>query len=287
VGGEHVSIRPILSAANATPSSVRPSAALSYSFVIARDSALTDVIATSSLVPENPSGTTSWQVRTELAHDSTYYWGAAAFDGSFTGPLSASRTFVPDSTQRPVGVDLAAFAAEGEVGAVAVSWAGPDPADRFRVYRSEAEAGPYVALGPTFTGDDSYTFRDVRLVVGRTYYYRLERTVAGGWSRLYGPLRAQALAPERFALVGAAPNPFNPSATISFEVPRPLPMKLVVYNALGQRVRTLVDGALEPGVHRVAWNGLDDIGREVASGVYLVRMEAPGFEKTLRVTMVR
>jgi hypothetical protein len=127
----------------------------------------------------------------------------------------------------------------------------------------------------------------VQVVAERTYFYRLERMFPGGGERQYGPLRAQALAPERFALTGVSPNPFNPSTTVTFEVARPEPIRLLVHNALGQKVRTLVDAALEPGIHRVAWNGQDDLGREVASGVYLVTMKAPGYERTIRITMMR
>jgi len=87
----------------------------------------------------------------------------------------------------------------------------------------------------------------VQVVAGRTYFYRLERVLPGGGERQYGPLRAQALAPERFALTGVSPNPFNPSTTVTFEVARPEPMRPLVYNALGQKVRTLVDAATRTG----------------------------------------
>lgn len=286
---ERVSVHPILVGSNAAPSPARPTAALSYSFVIARDSALADVIAASALVPEDPRGTTSWQVRIELVHDSTYYWGVAAHDGLFLGPLSASGAFIADSTMEvPVAVALSELSATGRVGSIVIAWAGASAEDRFRLLRSDAERGPFLSLGDELlTGDSRYTFRDAQVVAGRTYYYRLEQIYPGGSVQRYGPLRAQAIVPTQFALASIAPNPFNPSTWVTFEVARAEPMKLVIYNALGQRVRTLVDAALEPGIHRVVWDGRDDLRREAASGVYFVKMEAPGYEKTAKITMIR
>ena len=73
------------------------------------------------------------------------------------------------------------------------------------------------------------------------------------------------------AQVRAYPNPFNPSTTIEYSVPNRSAVALRVYNVRGELVRVLVDGMTEPGIHRVAWNGMDDTNRHVASGVYFTR----------------
>ncbi|MFH1569747.1 MAG: FlgD immunoglobulin-like domain containing protein, partial [Gemmatimonadota bacterium] len=89
-----------------------------------------------------------------------------------------------------------------------------------------------------------------------------------------------ALAQEYLGLPAAAslepgyPNPFNASTTIPFAVPAPAPVRLEVYDGLGQRVRTLVSGAVEPGRHQVVWDGLDDGGSPVGTGVYYCRLTA-------------
>ena len=64
--------------------------------------------------------------------------------------------------------------------------------------------------------------------------------------------------PEDFGLAQNMPNPFNPSTTISYEVPESGAVKLVVYNLLGQQVRTLVNDTIEAGFHSVVWDGADD-----------------------------
>ena len=64
-------------------------------------------------------------------------------------------------------------------------------------------------------------------------------------------------------------------------------MRLDIYNAVGQKVRTLVDGILTPGVHARTWDGCDDTLRGLGSGTYFIRMEATQYTKTIKVTMVR
>jgi len=69
------------------------------------------------------------------------------------------------------------------------------------------------------------------------------------------------------------PNPFNPATSISFDLPAKTDVKLTIYNVAGKRVRTLVEKELGPGPHTVQWDGRDERGRSVASGVYLYRLE--------------
>ena len=80
--------------------------------------------------------------------------------------------------------------------------------------------------------------------------------------------------PERFSLSQNYPNPFNPETEISYALPSACPVKLFVYNLLGQRVRTLVDEYQAAGHKSVLWDGTDEDGNQVASGVYFYRMQA-------------
>jgi len=80
-----------------------------------------------------------------------------------------------------------------------------------------------------------------------------------------------AVMPDGFAL-GNYPNPFNPSTTIAFQIPRADDVHLIIYNQLGQHVATLVDQPLSAGNHDVVWNGLDGKGKPVSSGLYFYRL---------------
>ncbi len=95
--------------------------------------------------------------------------------------------------------------------------------------------------------------------------------------------------PEAFRLHGNWPNPFNANAVIAFDVARTAPVRLVVYDVLGRRVRTLHSGeTLAAGHYRTAWHGRDDEGRPVASGVYLYRLIAgEDFTAVGRMALIR
>ncbi|MCB0834841.1 MAG: T9SS type A sorting domain-containing protein, partial [Bacteroidetes bacterium] len=70
------------------------------------------------------------------------------------------------------------------------------------------------------------------------------------------------------------PNPFNPTTTIKFALPDAGRVRLVVYNILGQKVRELVDGFKDAGRYEVLWNGRNDKGQLVSSGLYIYRLES-------------
>jgi len=80
-------------------------------------------------------------------------------------------------------------------------------------------------------------------------------------------------APLALALAQNHPNPFNPKTTIRFALPAAGPVELAVYDATGRRVRTLLSGPQPAGTHHVVWEGKDDGGHPLASGVYLYRLE--------------
>ncbi|MFC1583315.1 Ig-like domain-containing protein [Candidatus Neomarinimicrobiota bacterium] len=82
--------------------------------------------------------------------------------------------------------------------------------------------------------------------------------------------------PEQFALQANYPNPFNPSTIIPYEVPRPAELRLVIYNLLGQPIRTLFTGQILPGHYQAVWDGKDNYGRPAASGIYIYSLQAEG-----------
>ncbi len=84
------------------------------------------------------------------------------------------------------------------------------------------------------------------------------------------------------------PNPFNPVTTIAFTVPSGAEhVSLAVYNVSGRLVRSLVDGAMTPGPHSIAWNGRDDEGRSVSSGVYFARLSADRETSSVKMTLLK
>ena len=84
---------------------------------------------------------------------------------------------------------------------------------------------------------------------------------------------ANAPRPRQFRLLPNTPNPFNPETLIRYELPKEGLVQLTVFNALGQKVRTLVQGVELAGAHAVRWDGRDESGVGVAGGMYFYRLE--------------
>lgn len=99
-------------------------------------------------------------------------------------------------------------------------------------------------------------------------------------------VRGTLIVPE-FALGRNFPNPFNSSTAVVYTLPEATHVKLVVYDLLGRVVKVLVNGVQDAGRHRAVWDGRDGSGRPVASGLYLIRMEAGTFRKVRGAVLVR
>jgi hypothetical protein len=93
--------------------------------------------------------------------------------------------------------------------------------------------------------------------------------------------------PKQIALGQNFPNPFNERTSLPFDLSSVGKVRLILYNALGERVRTLVDETHAAGAHLVAWDGRDDRGRPVASGVYVAELQAGSFVQARRIVLLR
>jgi subtilisin family serine protease len=93
--------------------------------------------------------------------------------------------------------------------------------------------------------------------------------------------------PSEFALKQNYPNPFNPSTIIQFDLPKSGAVSIVVYNVLGQSVRTLVNSEQRAGYHTIIWDGADDAGMQVSSGTYFYILKAGDKSFTKKMTLVR
>ncbi len=93
--------------------------------------------------------------------------------------------------------------------------------------------------------------------------------------------------PAEFDLKANYPNPFNPSTTINFDVPEASDVRLEVFDMMGRRVATLVNGQLGAGRYEAIWDARSDAGAPVASGVYLYRLQAGSFESVKRMVFMK
>jgi len=95
------------------------------------------------------------------------------------------------------------------------------------------------------------------------------------------------LIPEIFTLKQSYPNPFVDQTTLEYSLPEQEFVELDIYNVLGQRVRTLISEEKEVGFHRVVWDGTNDVGDPVASGIYMYVFRTDSFQKTQKLVRVR
>ncbi len=100
-------------------------------------------------------------------------------------------------------------------------------------------------------------------------------------------ITATAEQPERFALEPNYPNPFNSSTSIGYRLPEIAMVELAIYNVLGQQVRVLLRQHQEPGLYQVEWNGRDDNGADLTSGIYLLRLRAGELHGTQKILLLR
>ncbi|HVP35418.1 MAG TPA: FlgD immunoglobulin-like domain containing protein, partial [Terriglobales bacterium] len=135
-------------------------------------------------------------------------------------------------------------------------------------------------------GDPGWWYNNPSYPPGRVYVYKNPYTLVKD--------EEQQLLPFTFNLGQNYPNPFNPSTTIPFELggkeqeaSKPIQTTLIIYNILGQKVRTLVDEVKAPGSYQVVWDGKDNNGLAVGSGIYFYQLRAGFFIKTAKMSLIK
>ena len=93
--------------------------------------------------------------------------------------------------------------------------------------------------------------------------------------------------PTDFALHENYPNPFNPTTTLRFDLPEVSDVNVVIYNMLGQKVRTFNMNSISAGSHSIKWNATNDLGDPVGAGVYLYQFQAKDFIKTKKMVLLK
>jgi len=173
-----------------------------------------------------------------------------------------------------VPVELTSFTASATNGKVSLSWQTATETNNkgFDVQRksvnTEYQKVGYVAGFGTTTEPKSYSYIDNNVQAGN-YIYRLKQIDLNGSSEYSKEIEVSVNVPALFSLEQNYPNPFNPTTMIKYSIPADQQVKLNVYNLLGQKVMTLVDGMQKAGQHEISFNASN-----LASGVYFYKFEA-------------
>ncbi|MBN1543082.1 T9SS type A sorting domain-containing protein [candidate division KSB1 bacterium] len=179
---------------------------------------------------------------------------------------------------------------------VQLVWSAIAHAASYTLQVSEAADFTVLVRHTTDLTDTCHTLRN--LAENRTYFWRvLGVNVAGEGdfsagrhfitAGSVGIEHGAKVIPQHYALWPVFPNPANPLARITFDLPETADLSLRVYNSMGQSVRELASGPHPEGSHTLLWDGRDDRGRTVTSGLYLCRLQTNGRVFTQKILLMR
>jgi hypothetical protein len=216
-------------------------------------------------VNDDPIGNDAWQWFGTMSVAPNGRIDAIWNDTRNTGVLNQCQLFYAFSTDGGV-----TWSTNAELSPSWNSWLGFPNNNKIGDYYhmiSDIE-GTHIAWAATFNGE-----QDI--------YYAHRPTVGVSEDNV------ATLGPRALRLHQNTPNPFNPSTSIAFDLPHPTFVTLRIYDTAGRHVRTLVDGRMEPDSHSVLWDGVDDGGTPLGSGVYFYRLVAGDRMLTRKLVMLR
>jgi hypothetical protein len=185
-------------------------------------------------------------------------------------------------------VAIAAFDAVCVDGVVTLTWTigAAEGLRGLNIYRAPGESGAFVLInGGLLPADYTGTWRDNRVRPGTTYRYQLGAVDADG--EFLSNVVSVVTPPAEAQLYQNYPNPFNPVTAISFYLPETARATLVIYDAAGHSVKRLFDGVVAFGRTDVSWDGTNDRGEAVSSGVYFYRLTAGKNVFTKKLTLLK
>jgi len=190
---------------------------------------------------------------------------------------------------------LEVFSAKYHNGYVQLEWSTYSEINnwKWRLLRKTEQQSAYmpvVEIPGSGNSSDSryYQYEDFDVDTTGIVYYRLDQVDFSGKVNTVAFVQAiPAVVPERISLKPNFPNPFNPATRISFSLRYPARLSLIVYDAQGQKIRTLATEHFDAGEHGFTWDGRNDGGNALPTGVYFLRLSGEGINRTIRMMILR
>ncbi len=244
--------------------------------------------------------TISWDLPSTIAATSTI--GVTGNMASFSGignhswnynPVSLQYIFVEVDYIDIVPVELTSFTASLSEGSVILNWTTATELNNqgFEIERALSNQDwtkiGYVPGFGTTTEPKTYSFMDQNILTG-TYSYRLKQIDYDGTYSYSDAIEIVVdLTPGSFTLFQNYPNPFNPSTTIQFQVPKASDVSIIIYDMLGQQVKSLFADQVQAGRYNIEWDGTSSSGIKMSSGSYIYRMTAGEFVETKEMILLK
>jgi len=212
--------------------------------------------------------------------------------------IISSVNFTPQ--QAPLSVMLNKFTGAVINNMVTLNWTTMSEINNsyWNIYRSPSQNfGQAIILneekiqGQGTTSDaTNYTYHDDFINNNKLYFYWIESINYSGNSVLFGPISVLIEEHEHntpplnitSGLYQNYPNPFNPTTTISYQINQSGKVALSIYNIKGEKIKTLINEFKQTGKHAVVWNGKDNNGKTVSSGVYFYKLSINGKSKAIK-----
>ena len=255
-------------------------------------------------------GLNTFEVPDPLSENVKWYYRVQTIDDeSLTSPWSAMQHFwvnANDEAPRPFAMYYPANSSTVTTDSIIFSWGSTsdlDPNDKVSFTLEYSTSSSFSEnLVSVHNLTDSCVTIDMKGMTKTTYYWRVkavdsDELVTWGsnsgvapWSFQFNPTAVSddnRNTPKEFHLSQNHPNPFNPETTIEYQLSQSSHVAITIYNTIGQSIRTLYDGQQNAGVYELIWDGKDNSGRKVGSGIYLYQLKVDDFVSVKKMVMIQ
>ena len=205
------------------------------------------------------------------------------------GSESVSRTWNLHITQ--TSVNLSSFRGYSSRGAVQIEWSASDEEliQGYNILRSTNKKNFNKINGELIKTNSlgCYTYQDVPEDYSPAFYYKLEQVVRSGHTSSFGLVSVQVQLPNQNKLYQNYPNPFNPTTKLEFQIVDPQEIELAIINISGQTIRTLYYGHSSPGYFTQQWDGRNDTGKIVPSGIYYCVLKGDNIHQCIKLLLLK
>lgn len=250
-----------------------------------------------------------WKTTLDGWNDEAVYWDGISQWLKFPTTPPNDRDLAFKVTEDPTDecpVELASFTAIASISnTVQLQWVAQSETDMlgYNVMRSETNnigqaqsCNLCLIQAQNSSTEQTYTFEDIEVESATTYWYWLESVDMDGTVETFGPVCLTTGNPGQdddqpivvaTRLLNNYPNPFAPSTTISFSLTKQMNASLRIYNVKGQLIKSLVNADMASGTHDVTWDGTNEQGLKVPSGIYFCNFETPEYRTTQKLILTK
>jgi hypothetical protein len=193
-------------------------------------------------------------------------------------------------------IELSRLIAETVDNGVLIKWQTESETENlgFYIYRKAEDEQEYRVINDQLIpGQGSsqsrhdYTYLDRDIDQDKSYTYKLGHIDHNGTLYYSDPIGIKHGAPQEFILYPNYPNPFNPQTTISFQLNSEQFITIELYDIFGRKIKTLISDNIQPGTHKLIWNGKDDRNQSIPSGTYLLKFSSPSQIIQRKMTLLK